>query len=192
MKTNSIYALAIATIVLIGTSATPSALAQSRPQPWERTPAEIVRTLDSLAAISTGSYVHMAIGTCIGSRCEGRVSIYRPGNGSHYLYRAGAWVGMPEKPQFYVVSREMTEEQAGMVLAEARLSGVMSMVADTAALNNRAARFWLRARYGNDTLRIDGASLASATYSNKELGGGVYSRLERSLFALLHRQNAER
>jgi hypothetical protein len=173
-----LFAVGVTTIV---------AAAQAQRSPWQRDPAEIRRTLDSLAAASSGPYIHFVVGSCLGSRCEERVSLYRVDPETPYVYRAAAWVGMPAKPQFYGVNRELPEGEAGSILADARLAGIMSLVADSAERDRRQPRFWLRARFGGQTLSIDGASLSSLTYDRAAVQGpgATYAHVEEALFALL-------
>jgi hypothetical protein len=168
--------------------------AQTARAPWQREPDEIRRTLDSLAAISVGPYVHFVVGSCLGGRCEERVSIYRTDTESPYLYRAGAWVGIPAKPQFYVVNRELPEAEAGSVLADARLGGVMSLIADSGGTDRRQPRFWLRARFGERTISVDATSLGSPSYVASVEGGtgALYQKVEKALTGLLRRQHSER
>jgi hypothetical protein len=182
-----------ALLALLAISFAPSSAQPSR-SPWQREPEEIRRTLDSLASVSIGPYVHFVVGTCSGGRCEERVSLYRTDPDVPYTYRAAAWVGVPLKPQYYGVNRELPEEEAGSLLADARMGGIMALVQDSSGTDRRQPRFWLRARYGDRELRIDGASLGSPTYVASVEGGAgaVYDKVEKALLALLRRQHAER
>jgi hypothetical protein len=98
------------------------------------------------------------------------------------------------KPQFYTVNRTLAEEDAGAILADARLAGVMSLIADTAARNNRHARYWLRARFGHRAVHIDDASLASPSYADTSATGfkAMYLRVEAALSGLLRDQHRDR
>jgi hypothetical protein len=168
--------------------------AQTSRTPWQREPDEIRRTLDSLAAASIGSYIHLAVGSCYGGRCEEKVSIHRDNEDLPYRYRAGGWVGMPQKPQFYGANRELPEEEAGMLLAGARLAGVMSLVPDSGVGDRRLPRYWLRARFGDVTVSIDGASLGSPSYAASVEGGpgAIYDKLEKVLLGPLREQFRKR
>lgn len=164
--------------------------AQTPRTPWTREPGEISRTLDSLASVSIGSYVHFAVGSCVGGRCEELVSIHRDSEDDVYRYRGAAWVGIPLKSQFYGTRRELPEEEAGAILADARLAGIMSLVADSTTATRSQPRFWLRARFGDQIISIDGASLASPSYAASIAGGpgDIYDRVEKALLAPLHDQ----
>lgn len=171
-----------------------SVAAQAPRSPWQREPDEIRRTLDSLAAVSVGSYVHFAVGSCTGGRCESRVSIHRDAEDAPYRYRAGGWVGMPKRPRFYGATRELPDADAGMILADARMAGLLSLVSDSGVGDRGLPRFWLRARFGSATLSIDGASLGSPSYAASLEGGpgSVYDKVEKALLAPLRRQFEER
>lgn len=168
--------------------------AQDNRYQWMRDRDEIRHTLDSLVSVSEGPYVHFVVGTCPGGRCEERVSIFRTSAEEAFIYRAGAWVGLPLKPQFYVVNRNLSDEDAGEILADARLAGVMSLITDTIQSNNRDARFWLRARFGHRAVHIDDASLNSPTYADTSATGvrAVYNEVEAALSALLREQHRKR
>lgn len=161
--------------------------------PWLREPEEIRRTLDSLASISVGPYVHFVVGSCPGGRCEERVSIYRPSGDVPFLYRAAAWVGEPGAQRWYGVNREISDEDAGALLADARLAGIMTLLADTAAPNNRHARFWLRARFGRTAVHINDASLGAASYAKNSSGGQMtlFKDVEAALTAWLRQYYLE-
>ncbi|MBC8144794.1 MAG: hypothetical protein H7X80_04355 [bacterium] len=165
--------------------------AQDNRSKWLREPTEIRHTLDSLVSVSEGPYVHFVIGTCLGGRCEERVSIFRSSAEEPFIYRAGAWVGIPHKPQFYTVNQNISDEDAGAILADARLAGIMSLLADTIAPNNRSSRFWLRARFGNRAVHIDDASLASPSYADTTASGmrALYKRVEDALSGRLRDQH---
>lgn len=182
----------VAAGIALACSAISPAAAQAPRGIWERQPDEIRTTLDSLARLSAGSFVHFVVGSCPGGRCEERVSIYRTNAEDPYVYRAASWVDLPTRPRFYGANRELPDGEAGSVLADARLAGVLSLLPDSIAMHNRSPRFWLRARFGSNYISIDGASLASSTYGDSTAARATYDRLREALVAPLAEQYRSR
>lgn len=148
--------------------------------------------LDSLAALSSGNYIHLYIGPCFG-RCEGYVSIYRESPATFYVYDAEGW-RYDEVARIDLLRRlraPMNDEDADAILRLARDAGVIDLVNDSTRMITDQPSIWVRARLDGKMVKVDDAYLGGKLYSDNERARyNDYAKIRSVLFDPLNTAKA--
>jgi hypothetical protein len=149
-------------------------------------PDHVARRLDSLAALSSGDYIHMQVSQCFG-RCEGFVSIFRESPAKFHIYEGEAW-GYNEFDRadvLYRLRRPITSDVAEGLIEKARTTGITKLLDDSTYQVTDQPYIWVRARIGGQTVAINHAYLGGKIYMDRGLNS-TYVELRKLLLSPLY------
>ena len=137
--------------------------------------AAIVARLDGLAAISHRDYIHLYIGPCKGW-CEAYVSIYRESPAKFHIYEAEGWRynEFERGDILYRLRRPIASDLAENILQRASELGITRLVDDQTTAVTDHPRIWLRARIGENVVKLDGTRLGGERYAGAGRESGLY------------------
>jgi hypothetical protein len=155
----------------------------SDPGSEHASPDAIASRLDSLAAISSGDYIHLQVGVCFG-RCDAYVSLYRDSPAHYHIYEAEGWKFDEQQRDFILfrLRRPLGSDESDWIFNAATNAGLMRLEPDTTFLATDQPHFWLRARIGDRTIAIDNAYLGGEKYMAPPQGGAP--PLSKTFFAV--------
>ncbi len=137
--------------------------------------AAIVARLDGLAAVSHRDYIHLYIGPCKGW-CEAYVSIYRESPAKFHIYEAEGWRynEFERGDILYRLRRPIASDLAENILQRASELGITRLVDDQTTAVTDHPRIWLRARIGENVVKLDGTRLGGERYAGAGRESGLY------------------
>ena len=119
------------------------------------------------------------------------MSLYREQDEGLYRYEAAAWIGEAPKQSFYRVHSAIPPVDAFQILTDARAAGMARLAGDSSAASPREGRYWLRVKFNDIVIRLDGVPLGGPVYRGDAADPAslraLYERVEKALLAPLRK-----